>query len=439
VGQLRVFGMVRSLAMSPDQAARLGGRFAKLWAACTTSALGSGLATIATPLFVASRTSDPVIVSAAFGVAWLPWLLFALPGGVLVDRVDRRRLMIAVDASRVAAMGVLAAAILTGWASIALLYAVLFVVNAGETVFRSASQAMLPAVVPSARLERANGWLAGGDTLMEDLVAGPLGGFLFVVAAGLPFLVNAGTYAASAVLLGWLAGTYRPHRESGEASSRPGSVWADVAEGFRWLIGQRLLRTMALLIGLLNLTLTGALAVLVLLARERLHLGSVGYGLLFTCAAAGGLLGSAIGDRLIAWVTATWTIRVGLMVEAGLHLALATSRSPYLVGIAWFAFGVHSSLWTIVGTSLRQRLTPPAMLGRVGSTTMFIAAGGNCVGALIAGGFASKFGITAPYWAGFAVAVIVSATTWRVFSRAAVAAAYATPVQADTGELAATP
>src|SRR5262249_31918480 len=186
------------------------------------SAVGSGLATIAPPLFVASRTSDPVIVSAAFGVAWLPWLLFALPGGVLVDRVDRRRLMIAVDGSRVAAMGVLAAAILTGWASIALLYAVLFVVNAGETVFRSASQAMLPAVVPSEKLERANGWLTGGDTLTEDLVAGPLGGFLFVVAAGLPFLVNAGTYAASAILLGSLAGTYRPHRESGEALSRPG-------------------------------------------------------------------------------------------------------------------------------------------------------------------------------------------------------------------------
>jgi len=90
-----------------------------------------------------------------------------------------------------------------------------------------------------------------------------------------------------------------------------------------------------------------------------------------------GLLGSVIGDRLIAWVTATWTIRVGLIIEAGLHLTLATSRSPYLVGIAWFAFGVHGALWTIVGTSLRQRLTPPAMLGRVGSTTLFIAAGGT--------------------------------------------------------------
>src|SRR6266852_9497093 len=110
--------MVRSLAMSTGEA-RLGRRFAQLWAAGTTSALGSGLATIATPLFVASRTSNPVIVSAAFGVAWLPWLLFALPGGVLVDRVDRRRLMILIDCVRVGAVGVLAVAILTGHAGIA--------------------------------------------------------------------------------------------------------------------------------------------------------------------------------------------------------------------------------------------------------------------------------------------------------------------------------
>src|SRR5215472_3281359 len=438
--------MVRSLAMSADKVAGLGARFWKLWAASTTSALGSGLATIATPLFVASRTSDPLIISAAFGVAWLPWLLFALPGGVLVDRVDRRRLMIAIDSARVAAMGLLAAAILTGWASIALLYAVLFVVNTGEIVFRSASQAMIPAVVATDKLERANGLLVGGDTVMQDMVAGPLGGFLFALAAGLPFLANAGTYAASAILIGWIAGTYRPRAAPGQPSDRlaadaseapppPDSVWADVAEGFRWLIRQRLLRTMAILIGLLNLTLTAALAVLVLLARERLHLGSVGYGLLFTSSAAGGVLGSVIGDRLIALVTATWTVRIGLLVEAGLHLTLATSRSAFLVGFALFAFGIHAALWTIVSSSLRQRLTPPAMMGRIGSTNLFIGAGGNCVGALLGGVVARDFGITAPYWAGFAVAIAVSATTWRVFSRSTMAAAYAAPDHRDTGEL----
>ena len=426
-----------------DGAEPLGPQFAKLWAASTTSALGSGLATIAAPLYVASHTRSPVVVSAAFGVAWLPWLLFALPGGVLVDRVDRRRLMIVIDSARVVAVAVLAVAIATGHAGVAVLYAVLFAVNTGEVIFRSASQAMIPALVPRARLEKANGWLFGGTLLMQQMIAGPLGGFLFAVAASVPFFVNAGTYAASAILIGLVTGVYRvPGRAATGTSDGAGggaaggvaggaSVWAEAAAGLRWLMGQRVLRTMAILIGLLNVTLTAAIAVLVLLARDRLGLGSVGYGLLFTCIAAGGILGSLTGDKIISWVTATWTIRVGLLIEAALHLTLATSRNVYLIGFVLFAFGVHGSLWGIVGNSLRQRLTPPAMLGRVGSSMLFVAAGGNCAGALLGGVIAGQFGLTAPYWVAFVVAVIVAAATWRVFSRATVAAAYAEP--APTG------
>jgi len=411
---------------------RLDGRFARLWAAGTLSALGSGVATVAAPLYVASRTDDPLIVSAGAAVAWLPWLLFSLPGGVLVDRVDRRRLMVVIDWVRVAVLAVLAAAMVTGRAGIPLLYAVLFVVNAGEVVFRTAAQAVVPAVVPRSRLERANGWLSGGTQVMQNMVAGPLGGFLFVLAAAVPFGVNAGTYALSAVLVGLIAGSYRGDPAPGGRRS----VRAEVAEGFRWLLAQRLLRTMTLLIGLLNVTLTAALAVLVLLATRRLGLGEVGYGALFTCIAVGGLLGSVVGDRLVAAVTATWTVRIGLVIEAGLHLALAASRSAVVVGAALFLFGVHSALWNIVANSLRQRLTPPALLGRVGSTTLFLAAGGNCVGALLGGVFADRFGITAPYWVGFVVALAVIAMTWRVFGRATVAAAYAEPAPAAPGVVA---
>jgi len=150
--------------------------------------------------------------------------------------------------------------------------------------------------------------------------------------------------------------------------------------------------------------------------------------------AVGGVLGSVFGDRLIHRVTATWTIRVGLLVEAGLHLALATSRNAYLIGFALFAFGVHSSLWSIVSSSLRQRLTPPRMLGRVGSSSLFITAGGACLGALLGGVLAGRFGLTAPYWVGFVVAVLVSAATWRVFDRATVARAYQEPAPADRPE-----
>jgi MFS family permease len=339
--------------------------------------------------------------------------------------------MILIDWVRVVALGVLGTAIVTGRASVALLYVVLFVVNTGEIVMRTASQAMVPAVVPRERLERANGWLFAGAMLMNGMVAGPLSGLLFAIAASLPFFVNAGTYAASAILFALIAGSYRPSRREAAApagvDAGPGPAWTELVAGFRWLLHQRLVRTMAVLIGLLNVTLTAALAVLVLLAKHRLQLGSVGYGLLVTCIAVGGILGSVTGDRLIRRVTATWTVRVGLLVEAGTHLALAASRSPYVVGCALFAFGVHGALWGIVASSLRQRLTPPEMLGRVGSTTLFISAGGNCVGALLGGAVATRFGLTAPYWVGFVVAVAVTAATWRVFNRATVSRAYATP------------
>jgi len=408
---------------------KLGTRFAKLWTASTTSALGSGIAVVAAPLFVAAHDKSPLVVSATFAVSWLPWLLFALPGGVLVDRVDRKRLMIAIDWTRVAAMTVLAVALLAGSSSIALLDAVLFVINAGEAIFRSAGQAMIQTVVPKDRLERANGWLVGGTTVMQNMVAGPLGGFLFVLAASVPFFVNAGTYAASAVLVGLVGGTYRAAQQSAKAgdAGQGRSIRRDLAEGFGWLARQRLLRTMALLIGLLNLTLAAATAVLVLLVRERLHLGAVGYGTLFTCEAVGALLGSAAGDWLIRKVTATWTIRIGLLVEASFHLTLALSRSAIVVGVLLFAFGVHAALWTIVSSSLRQRLAPPEMLGRIGSTYLFVAAAGNSVGALLGGVMAARFGITAPYWVGFVVAAMVSAATWSVFNRDSVAQAYAEP------------
>jgi len=369
------------------------------------------------------------VVSIAATVAWLPWLIFALPGGVLVDRLDRRRVMVTIDWIRVFALAILGVALLADRASIGLLYGVLFITAVGEVTFRSASQAFTPALVPPSLLERANGWLAGGSMLTAGLFAGPLGGFLYAVTPSLPFVVNAATYAASAILVGLIGGSFRARSETVHtdtvAAHRPRtSVWSDMISGLRWLVRQRLLRTMAVLIGLLNVTLTAALSVLVLLAKERLHLGSVGYGALFSCLAVGGLLGSALGDRLIGWVTATWTIRIGLLVEAATHLVLATSHNAYAVGAIFFAFGIHGALWTIASVSLRQRLTPPEMLGRVGSANLFVSAGGNCVGAVLGGALATAFGLSAPYWVGFVVAIVVSAATWRVFDRAKVAAAY---------------
>lgn len=429
----------------------LGSKFAKLWVANATAALGTGLVTIAGPLFVASQTNDPLTVSAISVVTWLPWLLFTLPGGVFVDRVDRRRLMIRLDWGRFVIMTVLGVAILLGHAPLWLLFVALFLIQTGEVLFESASQSLVPALVPHQMLERANGWLIGGVVTTQQMIAGPLGGFLFVVAAAIPFLANAGTYAVSAVLTALIPGTYRAVSSRSHGSAGAGvdgdttntsgatkadegglkaglaSVRSDISDGIRFLLSQRILRTMSLLLGILNITLFAGAAVLVLLAKERLHLQSLGYGLLFTCMAVGGVLGSTFGDRLIKRVTATWTIRGGLIVEAVTHLVLASSHNPYFVGLALFAFGIHGSLWVMVGMTLRQRLTPPEMMGRSASLNLFIIFGGNAIGALLGGVMAKHFGLAAPYWAGFVVAVIVAVSTWRVFNPAAMAQAHETP------------
>ena len=287
----------------------------------------------------------------------------------------------------------------------ALLYAVLFVVNTGEIVFRAAESGDAAAWCRGTVLERANGWLGGGTTLMHEHARRPARRIpVRARRRRCPFLVNAArTRSArywSALIGGDLPGRRRRRRTHGG----PLGARRRSAEGFRWLAGQRLLRTMAVLIGLLNLTLTAAMAVLVLLAASGSASDSVGYGLLFTCMAVGGLLGAVVGDRLIARVTPTWTVRVGLLVEAGLHLALAASPAP--------RGRVRAVRLRCARRAVEDRVElaapaahPAEAAGPGRRTNLFIAAGGNCVGALLGGVVAGPFGITAPYWVGLVVAV----------------------------------
>jgi MFS family permease len=406
--------------------ASLGHRFTMLWAAGSVSALGSGVTAVAVPLLLASMSGDPLVVSGAMVAATLPFLLFSLVSGGLVDRLDRRVVMIVVDWASGAVMGCLAIAVAAGRPSVLLLYAATFLISTGATLHRTAELTMVAAVVPADLLERANGRFVASRTVARDMVAGPLGGFLFVVAPAVPFAADAVTFALAATLLMFLTGPFRAApRRMPDAEPR-GSLVAEIREGLRFVLGHRLLRTFGVLIGLLNVTLTAALSILVLLATQRLGLGEIGYGALFTALAVGALAGSLAGDWLVRTVTATVTLRVGLLIETAFHLTLAVSSSPIVVGVAFAVFGVHAALWTIVTGSLLQRLTPPTMMGRAGSTYLFLATAGNAFGALLGGVVAARFGLTAPYWIGFVVAVAVTAATWRVFDRATIAAAYAT-------------
>lgn len=278
--------------MRTQISARLGADFGKLWTASAVSNIGDGVTIAAGPLLVASFTTDPALVAGAIFVQQLPWLLLALISGAYVDRLDRRRLIVMVNLLRGLALGALALAMATGGAQIPLVYAVFFLLGVGETLADTASAAFLPAIVPPDGLAGANARLMATFTIGNQFIAKPLGAWLFVVAAALPFGVDALTFVVAAALVS----TIRP--VPAEPPGPRTTLRADIAAGLHWLWRHRLLRTLAVSMGLANVVFCAAFAIFVLYSRQRLGLSDVGYGLLLTTFAVGGLLGTALASRL---------------------------------------------------------------------------------------------------------------------------------------------
>ncbi len=386
---------------------RLGADFTRLWAASAVSTVGDGVTMVAGPLLIASLTSDPALVAGAAFVQSLPWLLFSLVSGAYADRVDRQRLIVAVNVVRCAALGGLCAAVTAGAASVPLVYAVFFLLGVCETVADTASIARLPAIVPPERLGDANARLMATFTIGDQFAAKPLGAWLFVVAAGLPFGADALSFAVAALLVAGM------RRAPAEPAVRRGSLRGEIAEGVRWLWSHRLLRCLALSMGVGNIAFSAAFAVFVLYARERLGLSDVGYGFLLTTFAAGGLTGTAAAGRLRRRFGTSRLLRAGLVVEAVTHLSLALTRQPWLAAAVLIVFGVHTMVWGVIVTTLRQRAVPDRLRGRVGGVYGLFDVGGTPAGLLLGGFLARTAGVTAPFWAAGTVMVVITAAAWR--------------------------
>lgn len=400
----------------------LGRRFTIVWTADSVSNLADGVVAVAGPLLIASVTRDPLLVAGLFAVKTLPWLLFSLLSGALVDRVDRRRAMVAADAVRAVAIGALALSVVADLHSVALIYAVYFVLGSAETLFDNASAALLPSVVGEEHLERANGRLYGTRILMQNMIAAPVGGFLFAATQSGPFLLDAVLFAGAVVLICLLPGRFAVPRVADAAVS---TLRSEIAEGVRWLWRHRLLRAIGLALALMNLTLDAAVAILVLYAQDRLGLGPVGYGVLLSSFAVGGIVGSLLGARLIRALGPGTILRGGLIIEASTHLCLALTHSAVVAGVVLAVFAVHGTLWGIVGSSLRQSLTPAHLMGRVNSGHLFLGYGGSALGAVLGGVLASTLGLTAPFWCGLVAVAALAVVAWPVLGNASIRAARA--------------
>jgi MFS family permease len=388
--------------------ARLGVGFRWLLASSWTSNLGDGLALAAGPLLVASLTADARLVALAATVQWLPPLVFGLLAGALSDRLDRRLLVVTVDVIRAGVLAVLVATVVTGHVSIGIVLAALFLVGTAEVFADNTSQTLLPMLVAREDLVVANSRLQAGFITVNQLAGPPLGALLFAVGAAWPFAMQAIVVAAGAGLVSRIV-----LPKHGRARGERGHIRHDIAEGFRWVAHHAAVRTLVLTIFTFNITFGAAWSVLVLYATRRLGLGEVGFGLVTTVMAAGGLLGMACYGAITRRVSLGNVMRIGLIIETFTHLGLALTAEPWVALAIFFVFGAHAFVWGTTSITVRQRAVPLELQGRVGSVNLVGVFGGLVIGSGIGGVLAQRWGVTAPFWFAFVGSAVFVVLIWR--------------------------
>jgi MFS family permease len=386
----------------------LGADFRRIWPAATISNLGDGAMLAAGPLLVASISNQPAAVGAAAFVQQLPWLVFALFSGALVDRLDRRLVIVAADTFRAVVLVALGVAVLVGPAPLWAVYLALFLLGTAETLADSASGALLVSAVPKEHLGMANARLFASGTVLQQLGGPPLGALLFALGTGVPLIFDAVTFLAAATLIARVA--VRPPLPDGSGRT---ALWHDVREGVRWLWHHTGVRTLAVTILVMNITFYAAFATWVLYARERLGLSETQFGLLVSVGAVGAVLGVPTYHLLEPRVGSLTLLRVGLVIETTVHLVLALTRNPWVAGATMTVFGVHAAVWGIVSTTARQLATPEPLMGRVNSTYLLASIGGAAIGSALGGVLAQRFGLAAPFAIACAGMVVVTAAAWR--------------------------
>jgi predicted MFS family arabinose efflux permease len=386
---------------------RLGPGFRWLVASSWATNLGDGIALAAGPLLIASRTHDAFVVSLAALLQWLPPLLLGLYAGALSDRLDRRLIVVTVNLLRAVVLLVLAGSIVSELVSVPAILTALFLLGVAEVFADNTTSTLMPMIVGRQDLALGNARLMSGFITLNQLAGPPLGAALFAAGAAWPFASQAVLVLAGVALVSRIA--LPPHgRDRGD---RP-HLRADIAEGLRWVRHHAAVRTLVVTIFTFNITYGAAWSVLVLYATRRLDMGPVGFGLLTTMSAVGGLAGTAAYGWITRRVSLGNLMRIGLVVETLTHLSLALTTVPAVALGIFFVFGAHAFIWGTTSMTVRQRAVPTDLQGRVGAVNMLGVYGGLVVGSAIGGALAQHWGVTAPFWFAFAGSALFVVLIW---------------------------
>jgi MFS family permease len=294
--------------------------------------------------------------------------------------------------------------------NVPVILATMFLLGLAECFADTTSNTLLPMVVAKADLGIGNARLMAGFLTTNQLVGPAVGAVLYAAGRALPFVTWAVCVALGALMI---ARMRVPAIPRAAADSEQSHVWRDIAEGLRWTWGHAAIRTLTLTIVTFNVTWGAAWSVLVLYAHQRLGLGAVGFGLMTTVGAVGGIAGTLMYDWLERHASLGNIMRGGLLIETFTHLGLALTTTPWVALVILFVFGAHAFVWGTTSRTVRMRAVPTELQGRVGSLYMIGVFGGIVVGQAVGGIIARTWGVTGPFWFAFAGSAVILVLIWR--------------------------
>lgn len=390
----------------------LGSGFRALFYGSLVSNTGDGIRLAAVPLLADELTSSPLIVASVTAAQYLPWVTVGPVAGVLVDRRDRRRIIVTTQAFRGFVMAALAGLILTDAVAIWQLCIVAFVITAGEILVDPAIVALVPTVVDDEDLEAANGRIAGAEIITNDFAGGPVGSLAFGLGWWLPFVIDAVTYLASTVPFS------RLRRQVHKPDERPNTDWerADLRAGFDYLRAHPLLGPLTAAQVVYFFGVSTGLSLLVVLVRQELGATAFTFGMVIAAGAIGAFGGSLAAGRIVNAVGRSETLAGAVLVQGLALMAMAMTDAEWQLFVIWFLGGIATGAQRPVARGLQQRLTPNHLLGRVNISARTFTRGVIIFGALSSGALASVVGVRAAFVVGGVIELVAALMMWRALT-----------------------
>lgn len=382
---------------------RMGPAFNRMWASSIVSNLADGILIAAAPLLAITLTDSTVLISAIGAMVMLPWLLFAIPIGVLVDRVDRRFILAGANATRSAIVGILALLIATDNVTIYWLLLASFVIGVCEVAADTTAQSLIPQILEEKNFEKGNSRLQISETVIQGFVGAPLSGFIYAIAIALPFFINSLGLAVAALLALSIPVKYLQDVRVDNAQKEKTKFVADMKFGIKYLYNEKVLRRLVVTTALIGVCYSMGTATMVLFIIEDLKLPQQLFGVILTIQGVGAIVGSLLAPKLSEKIGRSYVMTFGIVSSSVVLLLQGFSPNIYIfVALATFG-GFAISQWNILLMATYQTVIPNELYGRIHGTRRTLVWGMMPIGSLL-GGVLAHYSLRLPMYVGGVIA-----------------------------------